>query len=123
MNTIFLRFADRSEALALLGAAGLTVAPEIGAGTATGTETGPETETGPVLPPLVMTASGPVYPDLVFGTGIVALPTGALDADGLPILAPAEGCHVNLLAPDGWPLPAPLAGNVVAPARPACVFA
>ena len=115
MNTIFLRFADRSEALALLGAAGLTVAPE--------TETGTETGTGPVLPPLVMTASGPVYPDLVFGTGIVALPTGALDADGLPILAPAEGCHVNLLAPDGWPLPAPLADKVVAPACPACVFA
>ncbi|MCW1840614.1 hypothetical protein [Prosthecomicrobium hirschii] len=119
MNTIFLRFADRSEALALLGAAGLTVAPETG----TETETETETETGPVLPPLVMTAAGPVYPDLVFGTGIVALPTGALDADGLPILAPAEGCHVNLLAPDGWPLPEPLAGKVVAPASPACVFA
>lgn len=121
MNTIFLRFADRSEALALLGAAGLTVAPETGAGTETETET--EIGTGPVLPPLVMTASGPVYPDLVFGTGIVALPTGALDADGLPILAPAEGCHVNLLAPDGWPLPAPIADKVVAPASPACVFA
>lgn len=107
MNTIFLRFADRPEALALLGAVGLTA----------------ETETGPVVLPLVMTAAGPVYPDLVFGTGIVALPTGALDADGQPILAPAEGCHVNLLAPDGWPLPEPLAGKVVAPASPACVFA
>ena len=106
MNTIFLRFADRSEALALLGAVGLTA----------------ETETGPAPPPLVMTAAGPVYPDLVFGTGIVALPTGALDADGLPILAPAEGCHVNLLAPDGWPLPEPLAGKVVTPGSPVCVF-
>lgn len=107
MNTIFLRFADRSEALALLGAVGLTA----------------ETETGPALPPLVMTAAGPVYPDLVFGTGTIALPTGALDADGLPILAPAEGCHVNLLAPDGWPLPEPLADKVVTPTNPACVFA
>lgn len=107
MNTIFLRFADRSEALALLGAVGLTV----------------ETETGPALPPLVMTASGPVYPDLVFGTGLVALPTGALDDDGMPILAPAEGCHVNLLAPDDWPLPGSIAGKVVTPSNPVCVFA
>lgn len=107
MNTIFLRFADRSEALALLGAVGLTA----------------ETETGPVLLPLVMTASGPVYPDLVFGSGIIALPTGALDGDGLPVLAPAEGCHVNLLAPDGWPLPGALASKVVTPDSPVCVFA
>lgn len=107
MKTIYLRFADLAEALALLGAAGLTV----------------ETETGPALPPLVMTAAGPVYPDLVFGTGNIALPTGALDADGLPNLAPAEGCHVNLLASDDWPLPAPLADKVVTPDSPACVFA
>ncbi|MBT9289112.1 hypothetical protein [Prosthecodimorpha staleyi] len=113
MRTIFLRFTDRTEALALLGAAGLTAVPR--------TET--ETETGPVLPPLVMTAAGPVYPDPVFGTGIVALPTGALDADGLPILAPAEGCHVNLLAPDGWVVPEPLAVKQVSPDSPACVFA
>ncbi|MBT9293299.1 hypothetical protein [Prosthecodimorpha staleyi] len=112
MKTIFLRFTDRAEALALLGAAGLTVAPR--------TET--ETETGPALPPLIMTAAGPVYPDLVFGTGIVALPTGALDGDGQPILAPADGCHVNLLAPDGWPLPGPIAGKVVTPDSPVCVF-
>lgn len=111
MNTIFLRFADRLEALVLLGAAGLTVAPQT------------DTETGPVLPSLVMTAAGPVYPDLVFGSGIIALPTGALDADGLPILAPAAGCHVNLLVPDGWPLPAPLAAKVVTPTSPVCVFA
>lgn len=107
MRTIYLRFADFAEALALLGAAGLTV----------------ETETGPALPPLVMTAAGPVYPDLVFGTGTIALPTGALDGDGLPILAPAEGCHINLLAPDEWPLPEPIAGKVVTPSTPVCVFA
>ncbi|TPQ48699.1 hypothetical protein C2U72_22405, partial [Prosthecomicrobium hirschii] len=103
----FLRFADSAEALALLGAIGLTA----------------ETETGLVLLPLVMTAAGPVYPDLVFGTGIVSVPTGALDADGQPILAPAEGCHVNLLAPDGWAVPEPIAGKVVTPASPVCVFA
>ncbi|TPQ44422.1 hypothetical protein C2U72_27790 [Prosthecomicrobium hirschii] len=107
MNTIFLRFADRPEALALLGAVGLTA----------------ETETGPVLLPLVMTAAGPVYPDLVFGTGVIALPTGALDGDGLPVLAPVEGCHVNLLAPDGWPLAGALASKVVTPDSPVCVFA
>jgi len=107
MRSIYLRFADWPEALALLGAAGLTV----------------ETETGPVVLPLVMTAAGPVYSDLVFGSGIIALPTGALDGDGLPVLAPAEGCHLNLLAPDGWPLPEALAGKVVTPASPVCVFA
>jgi hypothetical protein len=106
MKTIYLRFADLAEALALLAAAGFTV----------------ETETGPALPPLVMTAVGPVYFDLVFGTGIVTLPTGALDADGLPIREPIEGCHVNLLAPDDWPLPEPLAAKVVTPSTPACVF-
>jgi len=107
MNTIYLRFSDRTEALALLGAVGLTA----------------ETETGPVVLPLVMTASGPVYPDLVFGSGIIALPTGALDADGQPVLAPAEGCHVNLLAPDGWAVPEALAAKVVTPTSPVCVFA
>ena len=41
---------------------------------------------------------------------------------GQPILAPAEGCHVNLLAPDGWVMPEPIAGKVATPDSPVCVF-
>ena len=65
---------------------------------------------------------GPVYADVLFGTGIVHEPTGATDGDGNPVTAAVPGYHVNLLVPDAWEPPAALASKVVTPASPACVF-
>lgn len=107
MRTIFLRFADAAEALSLLAAAGLTVADD----------------TGRAVAPVTLTAVGPVYADVLFGTGLVFEPTGETDGDGNPVTAAVPGYHVNLLVPEAWELPAALASKAMTPSSPACVFA
>jgi hypothetical protein len=104
MRTIYLRFADAAEALDRLGAAGLTTDDD-------------------GVAPVTLTAAGPVYADVLFGTGIVFEPTGATDGDGQPLTTAVPGYHVNLLVPEAWEPPAALASKAVTPASPACVFA
>ena len=106
MRTIYLRFGDAAEALSLLTAAGLTVADD----------------TGRAVAPVTLTEAGPVYVDVLFGTGVVSEPTGAVDAEGHPVVAAVAGYHVNLLVPEDWVTPSELATKVVTPAGPACVF-
>ena len=76
---------------------------------------------------MVFLAAGPIYIDVVFGTGIVSRPTGetVTDAEGnvVDVTAPIPGFHVNLLLPDGVDLPAALAAVQIHPANPACVWA
>lgn len=103
MRTIYLRFSAASAALAALDAAGVAA-------------------DGAVVP-VTMTEAGPVYCDVLFGSGVVYDPTGELDGEGAPIMALVPGYHVNLLAPEAWSIPEALASSAVAPTSPACVFA
>ena len=107
MRTIYLRFGDAAEALSLLTAAGLTVADDADR----------------AIAPVTLAAAGPVYADVLFGTGIVFEPSGETDGDGNPVTAAVPGYHVNLLVPEAWEPPAALASKAVTPSSPACVFA
>lgn len=61
--------------------------------------------------------------DVVFGTGKISAPTGEVDENGDPVMAPVHGFHVNGIwcGPEST-VPGALQAFRVFPVTPACVF-
>lgn len=110
MTPVYLRFPDQAAAIAAFN----TIAGEDAAALSD-------------VPPVVFLAAGPIYIDVVFGTGIVSRPTGEtvtnVEGNVVDVAAPIPGFHVNLLLPDGVDLPEALAAVRINPAAPACTWA
>lgn len=102
MKTLFLRFPDEAAALAAFSAV-----------------TGREVAALADVPSKVEVSGLLCDVDPV---GRLTHDTGGIDVDGLPIVEPVEGWHVNVWTPDEAVTPEALVGFEVFPATPSRVF-
>lgn len=103
-ETVFLRFADATEALSTFRLI-----------------TGAQADGLSDVPPMVEVGGFPIFVDVLFGTGTITRQIGEAE-DGTPLAEPLPGFHVNLSLPDGATLPDALVAFAQTPTNPACVF-